>query len=106
MSLGLVVVTGGGSGIGAATVALLRARDYEVLATGRRASSLEAVALSTGCMTFAGDVARLVDNERLREAVASIPTPLVGLVNAAGVASPAPWGRRRSRSGIARWPSI
>lgn len=64
---------------------LLRAHDYEVLATGRRATSLEGVANSTGCMTFAGDVAKLVDNERLREVVASIPTPLVGLVNAAGI---------------------
>lgn len=78
-------MTGGGSGIGAATVALLRSRDYEVLATGRRAEALAAVAVVTGCTTFSGDVAKLVDNERLREAVASNPTPLVGLVNAAGV---------------------
>ena len=80
-----MVVTGGGSGIGAATVELLRARDYEVLATGRRAASLEAVAKATGCATFTGDVATPVDNERLSEAVASIPAPLVGLVNAAGL---------------------
>jgi meso-butanediol dehydrogenase/(S,S)-butanediol dehydrogenase/diacetyl reductase len=82
---GLVVVTGGGSGIGAATVALLRDGDYEVLATGRRADALERVGAATGCTTFAGDVARPQDNERLRDAVASWSTPLVGLVNAAGV---------------------
>ncbi|MGD0690786.1 MAG: SDR family oxidoreductase [Acidimicrobiales bacterium] len=85
MSLGLVVVTGGGSGIGAATVAQLRHADYDVLATGRRADSLQRVALETGCETFAGDIAKMVDNERLRERVEASPTPLVGLVNAAGV---------------------
>lgn len=78
-------MTGGGSGIGAATVALLREADYEVLAMGRRRDALDAVAAATGCDTFAGDVSNIIDNERLREAVASIPTPLVGLVNAAGV---------------------
>ena len=85
MSQGLVVVTGGGSGIGAATVAQLRRSDYDVLATGRRGDSLKAVADVTGCDTFVGDVANVIDNERLREKVVSSPVPLVGLVNAAGV---------------------
>ena len=85
MSLGLIVVTGGGSGIGAATVAQLCTDGYEVLATGRRAASLKDVASLTGCMTFVGDVAKIVDNERLRETVEASPSPLVGLVNAAGV---------------------
>ena len=85
MPHGLVVVTGGGSGIGAATVAQLRRADYEVLATGRRAESLEGVATRTGCSTFAGDISKFIDNERLREVVESASTPLVGLVNAAGV---------------------
>lgn len=85
MSLGLVVVTGGGSGIGAATVAQLRDANYDVLATGRRSDSLDDVARETGCMTFAGDVAKPVDNERLRAKVEVSPVPLVGLVNAAGV---------------------
>lgn len=78
-------MTGGGSGIGAATVALLRAADYDVLATGRRAESLTAVASATGCAKFVGDIAKMIDNERLREAVESSPARLVGLVNAAGV---------------------
>jgi len=56
-----VVVTGGGSGIGAATVAQLRRAEYEVLATGRRSESLKGVAAATGCETFVGDVARVVD---------------------------------------------
>jgi meso-butanediol dehydrogenase / (S,S)-butanediol dehydrogenase / diacetyl reductase len=85
LSRGLVVVTGGGSGIGAATVAQLCTDGYEVLATGRRAESLKGVAAATGCATFVGDVAKIIDNERLRETVESSPTPLVGLVNAAGV---------------------
>jgi meso-butanediol dehydrogenase/(S,S)-butanediol dehydrogenase/diacetyl reductase len=78
-------VTGGGSGIGAATVAQLRRADYDVLATGRRSDSLKSVATETGCATFAGDVAKIIDNERLREVVEASPAPLVGLVNAAGV---------------------
>jgi len=82
---GLVGVTGGGSGIGAATVAQLRRAEYEVLATGRRSESLKGVAAATGCETFVGDVARVVDNERLRERVERSSVPLVGLVNAAGV---------------------
>ena len=85
MSQGLVVVTGGGSGIGAATVAQLRRADYEVLATGRRSESLKSVAAESGCETFVGDIAKVVDNERLREKVESSLVPLVGLVNAAGV---------------------
>lgn len=78
-------MTGGGSGIGAATVAQLRRADYDVLATGRRGDSLQAVATETGCTTFVGDVTKIIDNERLREVVEASPAPLVGLVNAAGV---------------------
>ena len=85
MSHGLVVVTGGGSGIGAATVGRLRDENYDVLATGRREGALQVVARETGCLTFAGDVAQTVDNERLRTAVEDSHLPLVGLVNAAGV---------------------
>ena len=85
MSRGLVVVTGGGSGIGAATVAQLRLEKYSVLATGRRAESLQRVAAETGCATFEGDVANALDNERLRAVVVDSPEPLAGLVNAAGV---------------------
>ena len=85
MSRGLVVVTGGGSGIGAATVAQLRRADYDVVATGRRVDALKTVSEQTGCATFVGDVAKIVDNERLREVVESAAAPLVGLVNAAGV---------------------
>ena len=85
MSRGLVVVTGGGSGIGAATVAQLRRADYDALATGRRVDALAAVSEQTGCTTFVGDVANTVDNERLRDVVAASAVPLVGLVNAAGV---------------------
>lgn len=85
MPHGLVVVTGGGSGIGAATVAQLRRADYDVLATGRRAESLKGVAAETGCATFVGDIAKMIDNERLREVVESSTVPLLGLVNAAGV---------------------
>jgi meso-butanediol dehydrogenase / (S,S)-butanediol dehydrogenase / diacetyl reductase len=84
---GLVVVTGGGSGIGAATVATLRHAGYDVLATGRRADALDAVRERTGCEVFEGDVTSSSDNERLTETVRASGRPLVGLVNAAGIST-------------------
>ena len=84
MPEGLVVVTGGGSGIGAATVTSLRRLGFDVLATGRRQSALEEVAGRTGCSIFVGDVAETRDNERLADVVRA-GAPLVGLVNAAGI---------------------
>ena len=77
------VVTGASSGIGAATVRLLRAQGWDVLAVARRADRLRALADETGAVpvvadvTDAGDVARLAEQARARG-------PVHALVNNAG----------------------
>jgi len=80
----LVVVTGGGSGIGAATAQRLRAQGFEVLITGRRRDVLERCAESIGAKFLVADVSLSGDNERVANEVRSIGLPLVGLVHAAG----------------------
>ena len=82
---GLVVVTGGGTGIGASVARLLRGRGFEVLITGRREDRLAALAAETGCLTVCGDVASPEDNVRVAEAVQRSGVPLRGVVHAAGV---------------------
>jgi len=77
------VVTGASSGIGAATVRLLRAKGWDVLAVARRADRLLALAEETGAVpvtadvTDADDVARLAEQARARG-------PVHALVNNAG----------------------
>lgn len=77
------VVTGASSGIGAATVRLLRAKGWDVLAVARRADRLLALAEETGAVpvvadvTDADDVARLAEQARGRG-------PVHALVNNAG----------------------
>jgi NAD(P)-dependent dehydrogenase (short-subunit alcohol dehydrogenase family) len=82
---GLIVVTGGGTGIGASVTRLLRHRGYEVLITGRREERLAALAIETGCLTVRGDVASPEDNARVVEAVRRSDVPLRGVVHAAGI---------------------
>jgi NAD(P)-dependent dehydrogenase (short-subunit alcohol dehydrogenase family) len=63
----VVVVTGGGTGIGAATARLLRTTGHEVVVSGRRPEPLRRVAEETGALASAADttdpdaVRRLVD---------------------------------------------
>lgn len=77
------VVTGASSGIGAATVRLLRAKGWDVLAVARRVDRLLAIAEETGAVpvvadvTDADDVARLAARARGRG-------PVHALVNNAG----------------------
>ena len=81
----LYVVTGGGSGIGEATVRDLRSAGHQVIAMSRRSAPLEALAQEIGCLFVAGDVAVSADVERLRAVVDATSQPLKGLVHAAGV---------------------
>jgi NAD(P)-dependent dehydrogenase (short-subunit alcohol dehydrogenase family) len=62
------LVTGGGTGIGAATARRFVAEGASVVITGRRRAPLEAVARETGAVAVAGDVA---DPRHVREAVST-----------------------------------
>ncbi len=77
------LVTGASTGIGAATVRLLRSHGWEVVATARRVERLEALAADTDCTWVAADLQVPGDVERLaREVLASGPVDAV--VNNAG----------------------
>jgi NAD(P)-dependent dehydrogenase (short-subunit alcohol dehydrogenase family) len=90
----LTVVTGAGSGIGAATARLLADRGHRVVAAGRNPASLRAVVeklaragehLAVACdVTQPSSIAAAFSTIHER---AGIPT---GLVNAAGICVPAP----------------
>ena len=59
------VVTGASSGIGEATVRLLREHGWDVVGVARRADTLEALAASTGCDVFVADVTKQADVDAL-----------------------------------------
>lgn len=84
----VVIVTGGGSGIGAAVAERLTA-SHRVIICGRRKTSLEAVAARTGAEPFALDV---TDHAATRGMVAQVVERhgrLDGLVLNAGILAPA-----------------
>ena len=66
------LVTGATSGIGDATVRALRAESVEVLALGRNAEALAALAEDTGCRQLAADV-----RERLVPGLRACPHAMV-----------------------------
>jgi meso-butanediol dehydrogenase / (S,S)-butanediol dehydrogenase / diacetyl reductase len=57
----VVLITGGGTGIGAATAARFRAEGAEVVVMGRRREPLDRVAIATGAIPVAGDAATAGD---------------------------------------------
>jgi NAD(P)-dependent dehydrogenase (short-subunit alcohol dehydrogenase family) len=85
-----IVVTGGSRGIGAATVAALAARGYDVaLAYRQDAAAAERVAAQAGaggarCLAVQADVTREEDVERLFASAAEVG-PVCGLVSNAGL---------------------
>ena len=81
----VALVTGGGTGIGAAVVRRFAAEGASVVVTGRRAEPLEAVAKETGAVAVRGDVA---DEAHVKEAVGTAVERFGGLdivVNNAGI---------------------
>ena len=80
----VVIVTGGGSGIGAATAKRLAAT-HTVVVCGRRVASLEKVAAETGCIPMALDVADYAASERFVGEVVDRFGRLDGLVLNAGI---------------------
>lgn len=77
------VVTGASSGIGAATVRLLREHGWEVVGVARRADRLEALAAETGAEIFVADVTKQADVDALRDHLEALG-PIHALVNNAG----------------------
>ncbi|MFS0730771.1 SDR family oxidoreductase [Curtobacterium sp. 1P10AnD] len=77
------VVTGASSGIGAATVRLLRSRGWDVLAVARRQAKLQALAEETGATYLVVDVTDAADVAALAERVSGTGGADV-LVNNAG----------------------
>ena len=84
MTLASVLVTGGGSGIGAALARELAARGCSVIVSGRRSHALDVVASSSPLVsTCPGDVTDPAHRAALVESLESVPGPRA-IVHAAG----------------------
>ncbi|MFD6791544.1 SDR family NAD(P)-dependent oxidoreductase, partial [Streptomyces anthocyanicus] len=81
----VVVVTGGGTGIGAATARLLRMAGHDVVISGRRAEPLLHVAEETGALACQADTTDSDAVLRLVETAVARFGRLDGLVVNAGV---------------------
>ena len=77
------VVTGGSTGIGAATVRRFRQHGWEVVAVARRRERLDALAAETGCDVFPADLTDAAQVAALADHVRGAG-PLHALVNNAG----------------------
>ncbi|MEX2970170.1 SDR family NAD(P)-dependent oxidoreductase [Streptomyces sp. C184] len=82
----VVLVTGGGTGIGAATARLLRAAGHQVVISGRRPEPLHRLAEETGALAHPADTADPLAVQGLVEATVSAYGRLDGLVLNAGIA--------------------
>ena len=80
----VALVTGGGTGIGAATARRLAADGWAVAITGRRPEPLEALADEIGALALAGDVGERADAEAAVAATVERFGALDGLVLNAG----------------------
>ncbi|WP_407285553.1 SDR family NAD(P)-dependent oxidoreductase [Streptomyces sp. BP-8] len=82
----VVIVTGGGTGIGAATARLLRAAGHQVVISGRRPEPLHRLAEETGALAHPSDTADPEAVQGLVDAAVSAYGRLDGLVLNAGIA--------------------
>jgi meso-butanediol dehydrogenase / (S,S)-butanediol dehydrogenase / diacetyl reductase len=80
-----VLVTGGGSGIGAAVARMLAANHWRIAICGRRAGALRSVAAETGALDLACDIADDAQVDELIGAVITAFGRLDGLVLNAGI---------------------
>ena len=81
-----VVITGGGSGIGAATARHFAARGAKVTICGRRKDKIDAVArdIGTNCVAVAADVTIAADRQRLVDAALRHGGGIDALISNAG----------------------
>ncbi|HSW58999.1 MAG TPA: SDR family NAD(P)-dependent oxidoreductase, partial [Dehalococcoidales bacterium] len=87
----VVLITGGGTGIGAAIARRFVAEGAKVCITGRRQKLLDAVAqgLPAGSVyTYAGDVTRLEDAQKMVDLTLHFNGKIDVLINNAGVDNP------------------
>lgn len=77
------MVTGASSGIGAATVRLLREHGWEVVGVARRADRLKELAAETGADVIVADITKQDEVDALRDALLQLG-PIHALVNNAG----------------------
>jgi meso-butanediol dehydrogenase / (S,S)-butanediol dehydrogenase / diacetyl reductase len=83
-----VLVTGGGSGIGAAVARALSGAGWRVAICGRRPGALRAVAAETGALDLVCDIADAGQVDQLIDAVVAAFGRLDGLVLNAGIIAP------------------
>ncbi|QEU96164.1 SDR family NAD(P)-dependent oxidoreductase [Streptomyces kanamyceticus] len=81
----VVIVTGGGTGIGAATARQLRADGHRVVISGRRADPLEQIAEETGALAHHADAGDPADVQGLVDATVEAYGRIDGVVLNAGV---------------------
>lgn len=84
----VAIITGGGTGIGAASAAVLRNHGWEVAVCGRRQDVLTKVSDATGAHAVVADVASAADMEQLVAETVERFGGLNGLVLNAGIVRP------------------
>lgn len=92
MRPGLFVVTGASSGIGQAIAWELADQDHKVIACGRDENKMaETLKKNAGILPFLADLTKPAAAEKLLKLVEKQETPLLGLVNNAGVYETGPF---------------
>ncbi|MGJ0383860.1 SDR family NAD(P)-dependent oxidoreductase [Paenarthrobacter nicotinovorans] len=84
----VAIITGGGSGIGGATAARLRAEGWEVVISGRRPEPLQLIAEQTGAVPVVADTYSQPDVTKLVESTFERFGSVNGLVLNAGIVRP------------------
>lgn len=88
----VAIVTGGGTGIGAAVATVLCERGWKVVICGRRLEPLKRVAETTGALAVAADAAQAGDIRELVSTTVATFGRLDGLVLNAGIVHAGPVG--------------